>query len=50
MLVDNFNQRQFKYVNLEIWLLLAILGIVLAKAIRVDKISKILKKNKNKKD
>ena len=37
-------------INLETWLLLAILGIVLAKAIRVNKISKILKKNKNKKD
>ena len=50
MLVDNFNQRQFKYMNIATWLLLAILGIVLAIAIRVDEISKILKKNKNKKD
>jgi len=31
-------------------LLLAILGIVLAITIRVEEISKILKKNKNKKD
>ena len=49
MLVDNFNQRQFKYMNLETWLLLGILGIVLAIAIRVDEISKILKKIKIKK-
>ena len=31
-------------MNLETWLLLGILGIVLAIAIRVDEISKILKK------
>ena len=48
MLVDNFNQRQFKYMNLETWLLLGILGIVQAITIRVDEISKILKKNKDK--
>jgi len=33
-------------MNLETWLLLGILGIVLAIAIRVDEISKILRKNK----
>ena len=41
-------------MNLEAWLLLGILGIVLgivlAIAIRVDEISKILKKNKKDKD
>tara|TARA_Y100000746_G_scaffold141160_1_gene120815 strand:- start:460 stop:576 length:117 start_codon:yes stop_codon:yes gene_type:complete len=37
-------------MNLEAWLLLRILGIVLAIAIRVDEISKILKKNKKDKD
>ena len=36
-------------MNLETGLLLGILGIVLAIAIRVDEISKTLKKNKNKK-
>ena len=35
-------------MNLETWLLLGILGIVRAIAIRVDEISKILKKNKDK--
>ena len=35
-------------MNLETWLLLGILGIVLAIAIRVDEISKILKKIKTK--
>ena len=34
-------------MNLETWLLLGILGIVLTIAIRVDEISKILKKNKD---
>jgi len=34
-------------MNLETWLLLDILEIVLAIAIRVDEISKTLKKNKN---
>ncbi len=33
-------------MNLETWLLLGILGISLAIAIRVNEISKILKKNK----
>ena len=37
-------------MNLEAWLLLGISGIVLAIAIRVDEISKILKKNKKDKD
>ena len=37
-------------MNLEAWLLLGILSIVLAIAIRVDEISKILKKNKKDKD
>jgi len=37
-------------MNLEAWLLLGILGIALAIAIRVDEISKILKKNKKDKD
>ena len=37
-------------MNLEAWLLLGILGIVLDIGIRVDEISKILKKNKNDKD
>ena len=37
-------------MNLEAWLLLGIPGIVLAIAIRVDEISKILKKNKKDKD
>ena len=37
-------------MNLEAWLLLGILVIVLAIAIRVDEISKILKKNKKDKD
>ena len=37
-------------MNLEAWLLLGILGIVLDIAIRVDEISKILKKNKKDKD
>ena len=37
-------------MNLETGLLLGILGIVLAITIRVEEISKILKKNKNKKD
>ena len=37
-------------MNLETWLLLGILQIVLANAIRVDQISKVLNKNKNKKD
>ena len=32
-------------MNLETWLLLGILGVVLAIAIRVNEISKILKKN-----
>ena len=36
-------------MNLEPWLLLGILGIVLAIAIGVDEISKILKKTKIKK-
>ena len=36
-------------MNLETWLLLGILGIVQAKAIRLDEISKILKKIKIKK-
>ncbi len=36
-------------MELETWLLLGILGIVLAIAIRVDEISKILKKTKTKK-
>ena len=44
--MDNFDSL-FKSMNLETWLLLGILGIVLAIAIRVDEISKILKKNKN---
>jgi len=34
-------------MNLETWLLLGIFGIVLAIAIRVDEIFKILKKNKD---
>ena len=34
-------------MNLETWLLLDTLGIVLAIAIRVDEISKTLKKNNN---
>ena len=34
-------------MNLESWLLLGILVIVLAIAIRVDEISKIFKKNKD---
>ncbi len=34
-------------MNLETWLLLSILGIVFAIAIRVNEISKILKKNKD---
>ncbi len=34
-------------MNLETWLLLGILGIALAIAIRVDEISKTLKKNKD---
>ena len=37
-------------MNLEAWLLLGIPGIKLAIAIRVDEISKILKKNKKDKD
>tara|TARA_B100001175_G_scaffold221380_1_gene188440 strand:+ start:20 stop:133 length:114 start_codon:yes stop_codon:yes gene_type:complete len=37
-------------MTLEAWLLLDILGVMLAIVIRVDEISKILKKNKNKKD
>ena len=37
-------------MNLEAWLLLGILGIVLDIAIRIDEISKILKKNKKDKD
>jgi len=37
-------------MNLETWLLLGILGIVPAIAIRVDEISKTLKKNKKNKD
>ena len=37
-------------MNLEAWLLLGILGIESAIAIRVDEISKILKKNKKDKD
>ncbi len=36
-------------MDLETWLLVGILGIVLTIAIRVDEISKILKKNKNEK-
>ena len=37
-------------MNLEAWLLLGILGIVQAIAIRVDEISKIMKKKKKDKD
>ena len=37
-------------MSLETWLLLGILGIVLAIAIRVDEISKILKKKLKNKD
>ena len=37
-------------MNLETWLLLGILGIVLAIAIRVNEISKILKKKTKNKD
>ena len=35
-------------MNLETWLFLGIFGIVLAIAIRVNEIPKILKKNRNK--